>query len=98
MKNASLKFMLLAWVCGLCTIAVAQDANPSLLSAPWKSMWITGPGEPVNIWTGVFPESRKSHVVYKFRKSFALAAAPASFIINVSADNRYKLFVNGKQV
>src|SRR5688572_28505809 len=72
-----------------------QNVNPALLTTPWKSNWITGPGEPVNIWTGVFPESRKKHVVYKFRKTITLASQPSSFIVHVSADNRYKLFVNG---
>ena len=30
----------------------AQQLNPTLLSSPWKSMWITGPGEQVQIWSG----------------------------------------------
>jgi len=36
--------------------------------------------------------------VYHFRKNFSLNEKPASFIIHVSADNRYKLFVNGTLV
>jgi alpha-L-rhamnosidase len=75
-----------------------QNHNPVLLTTPWKSTWITGPGEPVNIWTGVLPESRKKHVVYKFRKTITLSSQPSTFIVHVSADNRYKLFVNGTMV
>jgi len=36
--------------------------------------------------------------VYHFRKTFALKSLPHSFSINVSADNRYRLFVNGVPV
>jgi len=36
--------------------------------------------------------------VYQFRKAFTISSKPATFIVHVSADNRYKLFVNGKFV
>ncbi len=36
--------------------------------------------------------------VYHFRKSFKLEAVPDRFIIHVSADNRYRLYVNGIEV
>lgn len=70
--------------------------NPSLLTTPWTAMWIAG--EPVNIWTGVFPESLKRHAVYKFRKVFDVGAKPDHFVVHVSADTRYKLYVNGTLV
>jgi alpha-L-rhamnosidase len=65
---------------------------------PWNSHWITSPGPSVNIWSGVFPEELKEYGVYKFRKKFSLGSKPSSFIIHVSADNRYKLYVNGIMV
>jgi hypothetical protein len=34
--------------------------------------------------------------VFHFRKSFELKEQPKEFIIHISADNRYRLFVNGK--
>ena len=58
--------------------------NPML---PLKAEWISCPG--INA---------KAYGVYHFRKRFVLAAVPATFIIHVSADQRYRLFVNGKPV
>src|SRR5579862_5838581 len=36
--------------------------------------------------------------VFHFRKTITLPDKPESFVINISADNRYRLFVNGKSV
>lgn len=36
-----------------------------------------------------------SFVVFHARRGFDLAAVPPSFVVHVSADNRYRLFVNG---
>ena len=36
--------------------------------------------------------------VYHFRRAIDLAAKPGSFVVHVSADNRYQLFVNGERV
>jgi alpha-L-rhamnosidase len=63
--------------------AYAQTINPGLLKYQWKASWITVPGE-----------SLKDYGVYYFRKSIELSTKPASFIVHVSADNRYKLYVN----
>lgn len=61
--------------------------NPELLDGSrWTAFWIKCPGTDQN------------YGVYHFRKSFELASKPDSFIINVSADNRYKLYVNGELV
>ena len=70
--------------------------NPQLLdswSGPkvynndrWSASWITS------------PDADAEYGVYFFRKTLSLSAKPAQFIINVSADNRYKLYVNGVQV
>jgi alpha-L-rhamnosidase len=49
----------------------------------WQAQWIHVPHQP-----------EKEFGVYLFRKSIDLAIAPSSFIIHVSADNRYKLYVN----
>ncbi|MDR3194257.1 MAG: glycoside hydrolase family 78 protein [Tannerella sp.] len=53
----------------------------------WTAHWIT------------YPEgSLYDYGVYHFRKTFTLDAVPASFVLHVSADNRYRLFVNGQPV
>jgi hypothetical protein len=36
--------------------------------------------------------------VFHFRRTLELAAAPERFVVHVSADNRYRFFVNGRQV
>ena len=50
----------------------------------WHASWIAAPGE-----------DGLDYGVYYFRKHIDLPAKPASFIVHVSADNRYKLYVNG---
>lgn len=60
--------------------------NPSLLSYYWPACWISTPA------------SDGQYEVSHFRKSFSLNATPGRFVIHVSADNRYKLFVNGQLV
>jgi alpha-L-rhamnosidase len=64
-----------------------QPVNPTLFTTEWNAYWIAVPGE-----------SPDAYGVYLFRKSFDLASIPAKLIVHVSADNRFKLFVNGKQV
>lgn len=61
--------------------------NKSLYEGRWKARWISVPNEPANVFG-----------VYHFRKSFDLNAKPNTFIVHVSADNRYKLYVNGEEV
>ncbi|MBC8109501.1 MAG: alpha-L-rhamnosidase N-terminal domain-containing protein, partial [Verrucomicrobia bacterium] len=61
--------------------------NPQLLTNYWEAKWISHPQASI-----------KDYGVFHFRKSLTLGEKPASFIVNVSADNRYKLYVNGKFV
>jgi alpha-L-rhamnosidase len=49
-------------------------------------------------WIDVPGASPHGYGIYHFRKSFDLAATPNRFIVDVSGDNRYSLYVNGKQV
>lgn len=58
--------------------------NKSLLEGEWPAYWITVPNEPANL-SGV----------YHFRKTLYLESIPKNYIIHISADNKYKLFVNG---
>ena len=53
----------------------------------WNANWIAAPNDPGN-----------GYGVYYFRKNIDMAAKPGRFVIHVSADNRYKLYVNGKLV
>lgn len=59
-----------------------QDAEPE-----WTATWIT-----------LGDVDAEAAGMYLFRKSFNLNAVPSEFPIRISADNRYKLFVNGTLV
>lgn len=63
-----------------------QPAN-QVVNYPWKAEWVG----PQNV-------SLKDFGVYHFRKNFELSQKPNSFIINVSGDNRYRIFVNGNYI
>ena len=65
----------------------SSSINTSLLKTHWRAEWITHPSE-----------SNLDYGVFHFRKNFDLKEKPAEFIIHISADNRYRLFVNGTPV
>jgi alpha-L-rhamnosidase len=59
--------------------------NPVLLRKTWPSRWIS------------HQETVRTELsVYHFRKEFNLSSVPDSLWIHVSADSRYRLYVNGK--
>ena len=62
-------------------------ANPDLLTRPWSAHWIS-----------VAKTSPFDYGVYHFRRTFDLPSPPSAFLIHVTADNRYKLYVNGELV
>ncbi|RYF68037.1 MAG: alpha-L-rhamnosidase, partial [Cytophagaceae bacterium] len=53
----------------------------------WDAKWLVHP-----------TASARQYGVYHFRKSISLPQKPGKFIVHVSADNRYRLFVNGRSV
>ena len=71
--------------------AVPLSAQPDLPPDPphreWKASWITHPTAPL-----------RDPIVLHFRRSLNLASVPASYVVRVSADNRFILYVNGKRV
>jgi len=64
-----------------------SGANPDLLTHSWSAKWVA----PANV-------SLLDYGVYHFRRTFELPSRPASFVVHVTADNRYQLFVNGERV
>lgn len=71
--------------------AIGQSGNPSinpaLLTKSWPARWIAPPGV-----------SLTDYGVYHFRRTIDLSSVPGSFVLHVSADNRYQLFLNGELV
>lgn len=74
-------------VCTINAQIALSQLPPDLQRKPWPALWISVPGAP-----------EKGYGVYHFRKTLELASKPDSFIVHVSGDNRYKLFVNGQLV
>ena len=67
----------------------AQYPNHALPQYPveWNSKWITHPDI-----------DKTAYGLIHLRKTFALDAIPEAFIVHVSGDNRYRLYVNEKEV
>ena len=64
-----------------------QGQNQVLPDSPhreWKASWITHPTAPL-----------REPIVLHFRRTLTLAAVPSSYVVRVSADNRFILYVNG---
>ncbi len=62
----------------------AQQIAKDLYLKPWNASWIA------------FSKGSHTYSVTHFRKIIDLQSKPGSFIIHISADPRYRLFVNGK--
>ena len=71
------------------TLAPLQAQDVRIFDNAPAARWIAPAGIPGDSFT-----------VFHARKTFALSAVPRStpFIVHVSADNRYRLYVNGTQV
>ncbi|HYU53666.1 MAG TPA: hypothetical protein VEK37_12020 [Gemmatimonadaceae bacterium] len=61
---------------------IAQEAR--VFDGAPAANWIAPPGVPGDSFT-----------VFHARRTFNLTAVPARFVVHVSADNRYRLYVNG---
>ena len=83
------RFRLLVLPLLLTAVSFAQTppASPNWTAQYWPARWILHPTAPA-----------RQYGVYHFRKTIDLPQKPARFVVHVSADNRYRLFVNGKAV
>jgi hypothetical protein len=72
---------------GLLSVTAFAQEPPDLMREPWPARWITHP-----------TADAEAFGVYLFRNELNLEALPDAFPIRISADNRYKLFVNGVYV
>ena len=65
----------------------AQTANQQDIPSRWNAQWVKVPGETAN-----------GYEICLFRKTREIASKSTTYLVHVSGDNRYKLFVNGKLV
>ena len=77
-----MRLVALCWLALGCILARA--ANPKLLDKTWSAQWIALADAP-----------QHDYGVYHFRHTFTLPVKPERFLVHVSADNRYILYVNG---
>jgi alpha-L-rhamnosidase len=70
-----------------CAVHAQSPAGHDWAAERWKAQWIAWPEAPQRD-TGTF----------HFRKAIQLSVLPHEFIVHVSADNRFLLFVNGTRV
>jgi alpha-L-rhamnosidase len=72
-------------------VCIAQapvfTGNPILLTQYWDARWIVCPGASPN-----------GFGVYHFRKQIDIVTVPARYLVHLSGDHRYRLFVNGRSV
>ncbi|WPV01935.1 alpha-rhamnosidase [Mucilaginibacter sp. cycad4] len=92
-KLTCIFFVVLSWAQPL-TILKAQSSKTNVAfngkTVPekiWQASWICSSADP-----------GKEYGVYYFRKKIELITKPEAFMVKVSADNRYKLYVNGTLV
>jgi alpha-L-rhamnosidase len=79
--------LIISTLISLAIFSQSPDINPKWENGFWKAKWIAHPSAPGNDF-GVF----------HFRKVITLDQKPSLYVINISADNRYRLFVNGTSV
>lgn len=71
----------------LAAAGILSAGGFDLPNSRWNARWISTPGA-----------SPYDFGVYHFRRTFELPSRPAHFVVHVSADNRYQLFVNGTRI
>jgi hypothetical protein len=83
----TLAYAVLVFAFGIGKTTVCQTFAEPDIRTKWSAEWISHP-------TAALREPG----VFHFRKILSLPAAPERFLIHVSADNRFVLFVNGTRV
>lgn len=83
--SARFSLVLALWCLAPATMANAQPQR--VFDGAPAASWIAPPGVPGDSFT-----------VFHARRTIELPSVPARFVVHVSADNRYRLYVNGVQV
>ena len=70
--------------------SIASRAQNSVRPDPpdrdWRASWVTHPTAPL-----------REPIVLHFRRALSLPSVPSSYVVRVSADNRFILYVNGQR-
>jgi len=88
-RELLLRFFALALL-GVATVRFTPAQSSPAPDSPhreWHASWVTHPDAPL-----------RDPIVLHFRRTLSLEAAPSSYVIRVSADNRFILYVNGRRV
>ena len=67
--------------------AEVQESNAPVVRQHWSAQWISHPTAPL-----------REAITLHFKKAFDVGAVPARFVVHVSADNRFVLYLNGQRV
>jgi alpha-L-rhamnosidase len=81
------KLLLVFYCFGRTVLSYGHAIENTSIETNWNAEWIAAIGD-----------NGADYGVFYFRKSVELADKPSKFIVHVSADNRYKLYVNGTLV
>jgi hypothetical protein len=79
----SVRLLFLVWI----VLSVQAAPLPDWAHSRWKAEWISCPDAP-----------ERDAGIFHFRKTVSLASQPKNFVIHVSADNHFILFVNGERM
>ncbi len=74
---------------------IAMIAAPGAATAQGARVF---EGAPAASWIAPAGAPEDSFTVFHARRAFDLASVPTHFVVHVSADDRYRLYVNGLQV
>ncbi len=84
---SSIASMALAVLAASASLIAQTTSHPDYASDRWPAEWIASPDAPM-----------RDAGIFHFRKELTLASVPDSFLVHVSADNRFILLVNGARV
>ncbi|MGE5055791.1 MAG: alpha-L-rhamnosidase C-terminal domain-containing protein [Acidobacteriota bacterium] len=84
-----IKFFAITSIALLFVVEIRASAQlpPEALRGLWKAQWITAPSAPL-----------RDSVVLHFRKLFDIPQSPEHFVVHVSADAQFVLFINQQEI
>jgi alpha-L-rhamnosidase len=81
----------------LCAVIILRWTVPTVCAAQSDVVRVFN-GAPAAFWIFDSDTPRDQYGVFHFRRVVSLERVPAALVVHISADNRYRFFVNGQQV